>query len=124
MPTISRQAAHPRLATFPGRDNQLAIEVRVNDDKVGQEAHGFDGMEQAFVLLPPAKKGMEWERHNLNYGGVDSFGSSGAKEDYHWLRLVVDDKTRAAVKEQGVAFGLDTNVGQLWLQEADNNVKS
>jgi hypothetical protein len=97
---------------------KLVLKTQVDDDAVRQQADGFDGTERAFALLPrETAGGITWERKDLHWQGA-----LDGRNDHHWLAVDSSSVDEAAVARHGVAFGLDTNVGTLWLQRGDANV--
>ena len=109
----------------------LSASMSVDDDAVRARAPGFNGLEQAFVLIPFEQNGsVSWARRNLQYSGSWSYSGSslvgGTHQptyDTHTLYLGIGEFDAVAAVKYGVAFGLDTNVGTQWLQTADDNYK-
>lgn len=108
--------------------NTLHIGVNVQDAKLRETRPGFDGLEHAFALVPE-RDGFDgqvkWARKEL--GTYESFNFGAADRmtflDFHSLTFTPGQYDSALVSRLGVAFGLETNVGLLWLQRPDGNVR-
>lgn len=111
-------------ATLQGPSVELYAVV--DDNNIRKDHPGFDGMEKLFALLPRRVDGntVTWERYDLRYNGkyVTGDGSySQATNEVHDLQLETKTLDLDAIKQYGVAFGADTNVGTIWCQSADDN---
>jgi hypothetical protein len=96
----------------------LSVNLQVRDANI-RTIHGmdqFDGLEKPFALVPvmTGLGNIVWERRNLNY----HYSEDGA--DRFSLDAVPDS---AAAKLHGVAIGIETNTGTLWIQHADQNYR-
>ncbi len=107
--------------------NTVNLGVFLSDDKVRDANPGFDGFERVFALVPQPDQ--SWKRVDLAYNP----GYQGTGRDNHvaslqagvngWVtpsgELISVDYDQLRV--QGVAFGMDTNVGTIWLQAPNQN---
>jgi hypothetical protein len=96
----------------------LHLEVEVKDAKLRQERPGFDGLEKVFALVPRfdwVTKTTKWERHNLEYK------QSADGSDRHSLTMLNNQYDLSLVPKHGIAFGIDTNEGTVWLQAPGQN---
>jgi hypothetical protein len=99
----------------------MAITVKVDDDAVRRQADGFDGMERPFALVPREVNGqVQWNRVDLGYLGSRLESPNGRKIVDEYMSTGMLDP--AAARKYGIAVGLDTNVGTLWLQEPGKNI--
>lgn len=97
----------------------LVLKADVDDAAVAQQAQGFNGMESAFALVPRYVAGeTAWEKTPLIWQGA-----LDGKRDTHMAWIDADDVDRQALADKGVAFGVDTNVGTLWLQRQGLNTE-
>lgn len=117
-----------------GRDEGIRVEdFSVNDSKVRSQVWGFDGYERPFALVPRRTDGgVIWEKKHIDPhswhhttdpreqqqsngipcdSGLDLYSASLRNVDV------------GAVRQYGVAFGIDTNKGEFWLQEPGRNFK-
>jgi hypothetical protein len=105
------------------RGHDFNAVVRVNDAKLREQLPGFDGLEKAFMLVPQPSG--EWKRFELNYS--QTYGTDlGPRTDIHSFAIpspFLKDAEINAIRGNGVAFGLETNVGTLWLQDPGDNAK-
>lgn len=103
------------------------MSVSVPDGQIRAMNPGFDGMEQVFALVP--RPSGAWDRVDLSYtsSGTTAAMNTGpgngrysyVPSDHHETVIaLVDIKT---IRREGIAFGIDTNVGTLWLQAAGKN---
>lgn len=105
------------------REPAVKVRVRVDDALLRQAHPGFDGLEHAFVLLPyyDADGLLQWQGHAVPWDRLSRHGYySELTADVHetdWLRGVDLD----AIEAEGVAVGLDTNVGLVWAQAPGAN---
>jgi hypothetical protein len=118
------QSRHVRAYNYRGSDGQqhgaTALRVEVRDYEVRRQAPGFNGTEQVFALIPREGAGgqVSWERFDLAYAPPQGYRYRSHDEHVAWI-----DADPQVVRAHGVAFGMETNVGTLWLQEASNNAK-
>lgn len=107
----------------PATEPFLRLEVVVDDAAVAAQVGGFDGLEQVFALVPRrlGDGSLRWESVDVPFVGPELSGYYGeVRRDRHeteWLRGL----DVATARELGVAFGMDTNVGTVWLQGPDEN---
>jgi hypothetical protein len=100
------------LASRPtGQPYRWKLIVEVEDDSIRQQVAGFDGFEKAFALVPFLdNQGLiNWNRVELAY----SF--THGDRDVHFLHIP-DGPDKIVIDQYGIAFGLESNVGRLWLQ--------
>lgn len=90
----------------------LTIEVTVDDAKIRAAHPGFDGFEHAFALVPNVG------RIELPFTGSRTTGYIQLRQiDVHGVTGVhVSEEAYTASSAQGIAIGLETNVGTLWAQ--------
>lgn len=112
----------------PGdRAGSVAISARaqINDAMLQQKHPGFDGLERPFVLVPRRAAGaLSWERFDLAYDHTIDQGATlpNAREDvYTTTPIRLSSDQLEIVVAQGVAFGLDSNVGTIWAQDPGRN---
>jgi hypothetical protein len=100
----------------------LTVRVEVDDAALRAQVPGFDGMEQAFVQVPKRKNGVVvWESHTLTWKASRMGGYyAQIRYDIHESGSIwgVDGPT---LEQNGVAVGLNTNVGTLWAQQPGQN---
>lgn len=124
MRSIPGVASH----VFVSRDNNppgydVSLMVKVEDSALRRVLPGFDGLEKAFALLPQPDG--HWRRVDLKYNGT-SGTELGPHTDFHTHYVdspFFSDAEVDAVRRSGVAFGLETNVGTVWLQDPGDNAK-
>jgi hypothetical protein len=93
-----------RAATL---DDALHLSVTVDTATFArEEVPGYDGHGQAFALVP---NGSQWERVSL-------------VGDAH-LAAVVSNPDRTTIAAKGIAFGITTNRGTIWLQDPHGNLR-
>ncbi|MCB9526158.1 MAG: hypothetical protein H6702_22665 [Myxococcales bacterium] len=122
---FQRQVPTGCTPTYGSPCTEPAVKVRVRvDDALVQQAHpGFDGLEQAFVLLPwrDDDGALQWSGHAVPWSHISRHGYyAELTADVHqteWLRGV----DLATIEAEGVAVGLDTNVGLIWAQAPGEN---
>ena len=111
-------------------DTVGGVRVDVDDQKVQANVPGFNGLERAFALFPYEEDGkVAWKRVELTYdrkqscSGDDVHGFWITRKDINspWLTPAGEKIDFQAANKYGVAFGLDTNVGTVWLQGPDDN---
>lgn len=90
-----------RTARYDGAGLALAVDV-TPAVFTSEEVPGYDGKGQAFALVP---HGTAWDRVALT--GTTSVASPD----------------RAAIAAKGIAFGITTNMGTVWLQTPTGNVR-
>ena len=100
------------------------LRVTVNDAALRREGHQFDGMEQAFALVPTRNKKneIEWKRVALTFTGRTA-DRGGNQYDTHTAKIQGKGIRTEDLKNLGVAFGLKTDTGEVWLQHSDDNYK-
>ena len=100
------------------------LQVTVNDAALRREGHQFDGMEQAFALVPTRNKKnqIEWKRVELSFTHR-SADRGGNMYDTHVAKIQGKGIRTDDLKNLGVAYGLKTNTGEVWLQHSDDNYK-
>lgn len=105
-----------------GSDQQvhtLDLKLEVNDEAIRQQ-HPYDGFERPFVMVPrESKDKLTWERHELQFRETAA-GEWGTTRDRYEASPDVE-LDLSAVKKHGVALGMDTNKGQVWLQPPGQN---
>jgi len=104
---------------------QLSTVVCVDDALVAGGAPDFTAHERVFVLLPRQRDGkVVWARHDLEYEYAWASGAPGKPKvvAVHIGLFALADADIDAVVWHGVAYGLDSNVGTLWLQTSDDNL--
>lgn len=95
----------------------------VADEVIRARLPGFDGLERAFVVAPRldgATGEVSWSWAPLEYGQTQL--SSGLPIEAHHLgRAIGGEKELSVLRRLGIAVGLETNVGRVWLQPYGNN---
>lgn len=123
------------------KPKEVQLSVTVNDRALHQipELNGFNNMEQAFALVPTRNKKNEvvWERVDIPFNHTAS-DRGGNQYDVH--NATIKTTTRGAVivadgqkktvtikmddlRKLGVAYGLKTNTGEVWMQQKDDNFR-
>jgi hypothetical protein len=103
---------------------RVGLAVTVDDQQVRRGHPGFDGMERVFALVPRGQPGCtSWQRVELRYNRTIPANPQTATPlvDDHEAYLNGDGFDFPAIRREGVAFGMDTNVGTLWLQTRGKN---
>lgn len=106
----------------PATSPVLSVHVEVDDAALRRLYPGFDGMERVFVRVPKLSSGrISWETVALRYSGQRRTGyyadviidlhDSGSIWNVDWSTLSAN----------GVAVGLDTNLGVIWAQDEGKN---
>lgn len=111
----------------PATSPVLTVHVEVDDAALRKGFPGFDGLERAFALVPKLAAGrLVWESVSLRYSGETRRGYyADIKIDLHdsgpiWCTgWGVDWET---LRAQGVAIGLETNLGVIWAQAEGKNL--
>ena len=105
------------LARFYIGSTQMT--VGVDDEqlrKVIPKGEHFDGLEKVFALVPDREGAHpKWYRVELAY--------QGKPVGTHDLHGAIVENSYGPIWENGVAFGLDTNVGTVWLQLPGDNYR-
>lgn len=125
---ITVQATYQEVITgtptygFPATSPMLSVHVEVSDAALRTAFPSFDGLERAFVMIPKLSSGrLVWEGVSLRYSGETRRGYYGdIKIDLHDSGSIwgVD---LATLQANGVAVGLETNVGVVWAQPEGKN---
>ncbi|HSO00206.1 MAG TPA: hypothetical protein VLS89_18065 [Candidatus Nanopelagicales bacterium] len=125
---ISVQASYREVITgtptygYPATSPVLTVRITVDDAALKGQFPSFDGMESAFVMVPFQKNGsVVWESRRLTWTGTTLAGYHGqTRLDVHESGSIwgVDWATLSA---NGVAVGLDANVGTIWAQGPGQN---
>jgi hypothetical protein len=121
------------------KPTEVRLSVSVNDRALHQipELNGFDNLEKAFALVPTRNKKNEvvWERVDVPYA-FPSADRGGNRYDIHEATIksttkgsviVSDGQTKTVnikvddLRKLGVAYGLKTNAGDVWLQYQGDN---
>lgn len=125
---LSVQATYREVITgtptygSPATSPMLAVHVSVDDAALRRQYPGFDGMERVFVRVPKlVSGGLTWETVSLRYAGQSRTGYYG--------EIVIDlhesgpiwNVDWATLSANGVAIGIDTNVGVFWAQDEGKN---
>jgi hypothetical protein len=98
--------------------------VTVRDDELRRVGHQFDGLEHAFALVPTRnqKNQVEWKRIEIPFS-ARTMDRTGGSLDIHQLTINGTGIRTDDLKNLGVAYGLKTNTGDVWLQYRDDNYK-
>lgn len=125
---ITVQATYQEVITgtptygFPATSPMLSVHIEVSDAALRSAFPSFDGLERAFVMVPKLSSGrVVWESRSLRYSGERRRGYYGDIQiDLHDSGSIwgVDFATLHA---NGVAIGLETNVGVIWAQPEGKN---
>lgn len=106
----------------PATSPVLLVHVEVDDAALRALYPSFDGMERVFVRVPKSSpRGLTWENVPLRYSGQRRTGYYGTIViDLHDSGSIwnVDFATLSA---NGVAIGLESNLGVIWAQEEGKN---
>ena len=124
---ISRSA----LATFPNapatvsanvnfHTNDVTVRISVNDAALRRELGStFDGLERPFLWQKNASGA--YEKRYLALQGVVPASGSRPTVDHYASRFTGNGVDALEALRQGVAVGLDTNLGTVWLQQWGDN---
>jgi len=110
----------------PARDiKRIGLGITVDDKEVRRLDPNFDGLERVFALLPRTQgKAIKWERLELKYDRTIPAVPGGPNAlDSHELYLNASGLDLKAIQQEGVRFGMDTNVGTMWLQPTGDSFK-
>ncbi len=111
---------------------QLSTVVTVNEALVKAQSPEFAALQQVFVLLPllpllpHGEQGAPvWTRYELVHRYRWETGGSGEPSAYDVYSAVIAASLADldAMVWHGIAFGMDTNSGTLWLQTEDDNYR-
>lgn len=123
------------LSTFPAAPatasamvnfhaNDVAVRVSVNDaalrQALGQAGDAFDGLERPFLWQRDASGTYE-KRYLTLQGSVPASGPRPTVDHYYSVFAGNGVDPLEALRH-GVAVGLDTNVGTVWLQAFGDNL--
>jgi hypothetical protein len=98
----------------------VELSVHVDDAKIRADRPGFDGLESVFALVPrDSANGVIWEKTAIPFRS--NFKNYGLDMDDHVLFLEDSKFDLKAIKKHGIAFGMDTNVGTIWMQSWGKN---
>jgi hypothetical protein len=121
MPIISQtQAAYRGFNVEVKKDSYRSptgVQLKMTDSKIGgiDGMDGYDGSKEKPFVLVPVTTGVGnivWERREMIWNN-NTFGV-----DKYTLPAVPDE---SAAAQHGVAIGIETNKGTLWIQTADQN---
>jgi hypothetical protein len=95
----------------------LTVDVTVDDQVFRQMHPAFDSLERAFIIIPRRTDGQIWlDRIEMPFDHRSLVGTTALRwVDVHSLKdvhLSMDDLS--LVRSQGIAVGLDTNLGTVW----------
>ncbi|MCC6809779.1 MAG: hypothetical protein IT381_20285 [Deltaproteobacteria bacterium] len=111
-------------AHLDNTSRELTISVSIQDrtlrDKVGA---GFDGMERPFAYMPNPANGGVFEKKYLSFVGTTPASGPRPDSDHFKLVLKAGEFDLAAAMLHGIAVGLDTNVGEVWMQAPGDDHK-
>jgi hypothetical protein len=100
----------------------LSLQARFCDRLVGEVMRGFDRSERLIALLPRnTQGGVSWEVVRPVWKGrqpAHLVDASYAMDVYEWTLANVDQQ---AVRQHGIAFGAELNVGTFWAQHPGDN---
>jgi len=103
----------------------LTINVTVEDDLLRRSRPTFDGFERPFALIPRADgDAVRWERLDLPFRatGLRGYIALRPYDAYETARAVpLSEADLAVISREGIAVGLDTNVGTIWAQNFREN---
>lgn len=125
---VPRGLAPPQVTA---ERTELQVTMQVKDRFLKEALPGFDGLERPFALVPRKQEGeVVWERLALDHVGTRSPGETAWTrptdrtriDDY--LAVGAFDVDAEAIREHGIALGIDTNVGTVWAQAPGDNVKA
>jgi hypothetical protein len=119
-PGSTQTWAQVRGGSGLGPPQEVFLQVRVNDAKIQEQVPKFNGKEDVFALVPrETADGVQWDPVKLDwkYDGTEN----GNTIDIHQAYIPYADADVAAIGKYGVAFGMNTNEGTLWLQHPDHN---
>jgi len=113
-----------------GRIDEISLEMKVNDSKVRSQVWGFDGRETAFAVFPrntpdgvkwDDRVNLGWEYHTIGWKEQQDGIPSDSGIDIHRKLIDARGHDLDAIRKYGVAFGMYTNKGELWVQEPNQN---
>jgi hypothetical protein len=100
---------------------ELHLEAAVHDRDVRDRVDpSFDGMERPFAYLPDPTSGA-FVRKYLAYSGTAPGSGVAPDTDFYELVLKPGAYDLAHAMLHGVAVGLETNVGDVWLQSSGDD---
>jgi hypothetical protein len=105
----------------------LQVEVKVNDARLRQQLSSFDGFERVFALVPMRVESGEvkWNRIDLGKFHQERTGFFMQEFlDVHSSHQPLRGIDAEAIREHGIAIGLDTNVGTVWAQSPGENFRA
>lgn len=120
MPQVLNRGGAARYVEWKTAD-RISLRLKVEDERVREQASDFDSMEQAFAIVP--MQDGSWKQFHLGYSG-DMRDRSGVRYDNHTRELTAADGIDLEkIQREGVAFGLSTNRGTLYAQQFGENLR-
>lgn len=106
-------------SVHPGPRGALALKlgVRFRPLKVCEQVQGLNGRFAPFALVPSTPG--PWRRVELPWRRTEGHGSEWAVYE---SEAPADSDMLVHVHGEGIAFGIETNVGTLWLQKFGENL--
>lgn len=106
-----------------GTPEKTGVDVKLDvTDAYVKQQFDYDGFERPFALVPTEVNGkVEWKREALEYKGTHVGGYMDLKpvDSYE---LNDRDVSRELVAKYGIALGMETNNGTVWLQQPGQNL--
>jgi hypothetical protein len=117
---MHRYAAPITTNVHPPYGGEQIAELGVRDSALRSlfGMASFDGMEKPFILVPGRDgNDLRWTRIDMTYVGT------GDSTDRYQVSIPRELRDLSAMREHGFAFGMDTNLGTVWVQTPDDNLK-
>jgi hypothetical protein len=106
---------------------RLQMTVSVDATRLAEEAAGAGADVRVFALVPEQHEGgIEWVRHELPHAyswRLVAGGGATIRYDVHALGLSGSTIEAASLDEAGIALGLETEAGTIWLQTQGDNYR-
>jgi hypothetical protein len=114
---------------YKAGNGDVILTVGVKDERIRGQGIQHDGYEDVFALIRNPQTG-NWDKHKLQYTGSWTDRGGGGPTDSYELRLPAGQWDYDALKNHGVAFGIDVapsyqhhDPTTVWLQYANDNYR-
>ena len=109
------------VSTSPSGAEQLHVKANWSDQRVHDQAEGFDKMEEMYVRLPvQTDNGLQYQDFKLDYVGTshDGLDQHAATIDLASAGIKLSD-----LQMQGISAKADTSIGEVWVQDFNQNAQ-
>ncbi len=112
----------PNISGPDPKGFRLVVSVVLEDSVLRKSHPGFDGYERVFSLIPRhTADGTRYERLDLKYESTTGGAWNCCTFDRHRAELQMTSEDLPVLEADGIAIGLETNVGTVWAQAPGRN---